>query len=255
MKLGLLAMAGAVFIAGMPLAGYQAKQPKVKSKKEQEALMQVQTAAQSGNPAAELTAINNVLENFADTEFKPQLLTMAMGAAQQSGDEAQVTTWAERIIANDPNDIVARVTVAETTAAHIRENDLDKADNVKKVNELAHKSLDLIQAGGSAPPGIPDDKWPDFKKELTARAWASMAQAASIDKKSADAVADYKHALDAFPSSVVTARLAKAYVENKQYDDAIASADKAMAMADATAPVKTFAQAQKDAATKLKGAK
>jgi tetratricopeptide (TPR) repeat protein len=252
MKLGLLGMA--VLVAAMPLAAYD-KQPKAKSKKEQEALMQVQTAAQSGNAAAELSAINNVLENFADTEFKGQLLTMAMGAAQQTGDDAQVATWAERVMAFDPNDIVARVTVAETTAAHMRENDLDKADNTKKVTELAQKALDLMQAGGSAPAGIPDDKWPDFKKELGARAWSAIAQTASVNKKPADAVTDFKKALDLFPSSVTTARLAKAYVDNKQYDDAIATADKAMGMPDAIPQVKSFAQSQKDVAIKLKGTK
>jgi hypothetical protein len=48
--------------------------------------------------------------------------------------------------------------------------------------------------------------------------------------------------------------LAKAYVGNKQYDEAIATADKVAAMNDAPAVVKQFAQQQKDAATKLKGA-
>jgi tetratricopeptide (TPR) repeat protein len=252
MKLRLLGMA--VLFAVMPLAAYQ-KQPKVKSKKEQEALMQVQTAAQGGNAAAELTAINNVLENFADTEFKAQLLNMAMDAAQRTGDDAQVATWAERVITSDPNDIVARVTVAETTASHIRENDLDKADSIKKVNELAHKALDLIQSGGTPPAGIPDDKLADYKKELAGRAWASIAVAATVDKKYPDAITDYKNALQVFPNSIVTARLAKVYVDAKQYDDAIATADKALAMPDASPQVKTYAQAQKDLATKLKGAK
>ncbi len=254
MRLGLLGMA--VLYAALPLAAYQAKQPKVKSKKEQEALMQVQTAAQSNNPTAELAAINNVLENFADTEFKPQLLTMAMGAAQQTNDPAQVATWAERIMDNDPNDVVARVTLAETTSSQMRENDLDKAQNVKKVNDLAHKALDLMKSNtGSVPAGIPPDKWPDFQKELAARAWSAIAQADSVNKQYADEVASYKSALEIMPSSIITARLAKAYVNNKQYDDAIAAADKAMAMADASPQVKTFAQVQKDNAIKLKGAK
>jgi tetratricopeptide (TPR) repeat protein len=253
MKLRLLGMA--ILAAVLPLAAYQAKQPKVKSKKELEAIQQVQTAAQAGNPAAEITAVNNVLENFADTEFKPQLLNMALGAAEQTGDSAQVMTWAERVIANDPNDIAARVTVAETTAAHMRENDLDKADNIKKVNELAHKALDLIQSGGSVPAGIPDDKWPNYKKELAGRAWAAIAAAATIDKKYGDAISAYKSALEFFPSPVVTVRLSKAYLDNKQYDDAISAADKTIAMPDASQKVKDFAQQQKDAATKLKGAK
>jgi tetratricopeptide (TPR) repeat protein len=251
MKLGLLGML--VLFAVMPLEAYQAKQPKVKSKKEQEALMAVQAAAQKNDAVAELAAINNVLENFADTEFKAQLLTMAMGAAQQTGDDAQVATWAERVMASDPNDIAARVTVAETTAQHMRENDLDKSANVKKVTELGHRALDLIQSGGSVPAGIPDDKWPDYKKELGERAWAAIAQADSMDKRYPESIAAYKSALEFVPSAIVTARLAKTYLESKQYDDAIATADKAMTMPDATPQVKTYAQAQKDAATKMKG--
>jgi tetratricopeptide (TPR) repeat protein len=103
--------------------------------------------------------------------------------------------------------------------------------------------------------GIAEDKWPDFKKELAVRAWAAIAMADAVNKQYGDEVAAYKNAIDVEPSSIVMARLSKAYVNNKQYDDAIAAADKAMAMPDATAQVKNFAQAQKDNATKLKGAK
>jgi hypothetical protein len=51
---------------------------------------------------------------------------------------------------------------------------------------------------------------------------------------------------------VATARLAKAYVDNKQYDDAITTADKVLAMNEAPPVVKQYAQQQKDAAAKLK---
>jgi tetratricopeptide (TPR) repeat protein len=213
----------------------------------------VQTAQQAGNAAGMLTAINNVLENFADTEFKPMLFAMALGAAQQLGDDAQVVTWAERITGIDPNDIESRVTVAETTAQHMRENDLDKSDNIKKVNELAHKALDLIQSGGTMPSGIPEEKAAEYKKQTAGRAWAAMGLAQTVDKKYPDAITDYKKALEAYPNSIITARLAKAYLDSKQYDDAIATADKALAMPDASPQVKNFAQAQKDAATKMKG--
>jgi tetratricopeptide (TPR) repeat protein len=254
MRLRLLGTAALCAAAALPVAANQSKQPRV-SAKENEALMQVQSAAQAGNFAGELTAITNVLENFADTKFKPQLLDMAMDAAQRTNDPVQVATWYERAIANDPNDIPARVIYAEVTAGHIRENDLDKATSVKKVNDLAHKALDLIQSGGTAPVAVQADQAEGYKKELSGRAWTAIAMADSVDKRPADAVADYKKGFDLFPNSIVAARLAKAYVDNKQYDDAIAMADKSMGMADASPQVKAFAQQQKDIATKLKGAK
>jgi len=49
-------------------------------------------------------------------------------------------------------------------------------------------------------------------------------------------------------------RLAKAYNENKQYDDAIATADKVLAIADAQPVIKQVAQQEKDKATQAKGA-
>lgn len=238
----------------IPMAAQQG--PKPKSQKEVEALQKVQAAQQAGNWDEEIQAINYVLENFADTEFKNQLLTMAVDAAQRKGDYAETVAFGEQAIQADPNNIDARVTLAAVIAQHTRENDLDKAQSIKKIEDYANKALDLLKAANTAPPGIDPTKWADVKKQLSSEAYDALGQAESLDKKYPDAIQDYKSALDAQPSnSVATARLAKAYVDAKQYDDAIATADKVLAMSDAPAAVKQFAQQQKDAATKLKSAK
>jgi tetratricopeptide (TPR) repeat protein len=253
MRLGLLGMA-ALCAAAWPLAAHQGKPARV-GPKEQEALQKVQTAAQAGNYAAELAAITDVLENFADTKFKATLLDYAMDAAERLNDPVQVATWYDRTIASDPNDIPARVIFAEVTAQQIRENDLDKATNVKKVNELAHKALDLIQSGGTTPAAVAADQAESYKKELAGRCldcdWhdgcggqAARGRGGGL-QKGFGRVSE----LDCGGPAI------KAYVDNKQYDDAIAMADKAMAMPDAERAGKIYAQQQKDLATKLKGAK
>jgi len=145
--------------------------------------------------------------------------------------------------------------MAEVTAQRTRENDLDKAQSIQKINDYAHKALDLLKTATAPPPGLPDAQWPEYKKELTSQAHDALGQADALDKKYEDAITEYKTALDANPSALTTARLAKVYVDNKQYDDAIGAADKVLAMNDAPPSVKSFAQAQKDAATKLKSAK
>ncbi len=229
--------------------------PKPKSQKEVAALQQVQAAAQSGNYDAEIQAINNVLENFADTEYKNMLLNMAVDAAQAKGDYAQTVSFGEQAIAADPNNILARATLAETIAQHTRDNDLDKAQSIKKVQDYANKTLDLLKTADTPPPGIQPDKWPAVKKQLTGQAYDALGLAADLDKKYPDAVNDLKEAVAADPSSVAQAHLAKAYVDNKQYDDAISTADKVIAMNDAPPVVKQYAQQQKAAATRLKGTK
>jgi hypothetical protein len=118
MRFRLGAYAAISLLATLPLFAQQAAAPPAnqgphpKSQKELEALQKVQAAAQAKNPDGELAAITEVLENFADTDFKPQLLNMAMGAAEQKGDDALVITWGERVIQSDPNDVAARVSMA-----------------------------------------------------------------------------------------------------------------------------------------------
>jgi len=237
------------------LAAQQPQGPKPKSQKEVDALQKVQAAVQAGNYDAELQAINYVLENFADTEYKNMLLNMAVDAAQAKGDYAQTVTFGEQAIQADPSNILARTTVAQSIAGHARENDLDKDQSIKKVREYANKALELLKSADAPPPGIPPDRWPALKKQLTGQAYDALGLAADLEHKFPEAVDDFKNAVNDDPAPVAQAHLAKAYVDNKQYDDAIATADKVLAISDAPAVVKQYAQQQKAAATKLKGAK
>jgi hypothetical protein len=258
MKFSIAAGVAAVLFAALPVMAYQAapKQPHPKNKEELAALQKVQAAAQSGDPDQQLAAINNVLENFVDTDYKPMLISMGLQAAERKNDMALIQTWVDRAEQADPNSIEARVVLAEATARHTRENDLDKADSLKKINTNANQALDLLKAADKPPLGVADAQWPDLKKQLTAQAYGALGLGASLDKKPADSVTDYKAGLAADPTNpVLKAYLAKAYVENKQYDEAISLADQILADGSAPASVKQFAQQQKDNATKLKGAK
>ncbi len=271
----MLALAGAVLIAGTVYAAPQAQQqppqqqpsqqqgPKPKSKGEQDALMKVQQAAQSNDPKAVLAAISNVLENFTDTEYKPMLLNLAVQAAQQEGDYGETVVWGERALQALPNDIPARVMLAETIAGNTHSTDLDKDKSVEKVRTYANQALDLLKNANTPTQGIPADRWPIMKAHFTAEAHDALGQANAIDKKYDDAVKEYQAALEADPNDpLVLARLTKTYNDTKKYDDAIATADKALAMKDCPAAdnspcldsrVKAYITAQKNFATKLKG--
>jgi tetratricopeptide (TPR) repeat protein len=252
MRLRTLAMTAIVLCVALPLAAQNA--PKPKSQKESDALQKVLQAQQAQNWDSEIQAINYVLENFADTDYKSLLLSMAVDAAQSKGDFAQTVAFGEQAIQTDPNNITARVTLAETIAQHTRENDLDKEQSLKKVDDYANKALELLKNASTPPPGMNPASWPETQKMLTSQSYDALGQAAGLRKNYPNELTEMKAATDADPTnSVAFARLAKAYVDNKQYDDAIATADKVLAMANAPPAVKTFAQQQKDLATKLKG--
>lgn len=258
MRFSIGTAAATLLLAALPLMAQQPAAPAgphPKTQKELEALQKVQAAAQTGDPDQELAAVNNVLENFTDTEFKPMLISMAMQAAQQKNDMPLITTWVQRAEQEDPNNIEAHVILAEAIARHTRENDLDKADSIAKIQTNANKALDLLKTADKAPPGIQDAQWPDVRKELTGQSYDALGMAASLEKKYPEAITEYKSGVAADPSAtVLKARLAKAYVDNKEYDAAITTADQVIADNTAQPVVKQFAQAQKDAATKMKAA-
>jgi tetratricopeptide (TPR) repeat protein len=253
MRYSIAAFVASMLITAMPGVADQ-KNPKVKNKEELAALQKVQAAT---DPTSQLAAIQYALENFSDTDYKPMLESMAMRASLQKGDMALVTTWTQRTLQDDPNNIEAHVILAEGTARHIRENDLDKAQTIATVQTNANQALALLKAANSPPVGVPEAQWPGLKQQLTGEAYEALGIVAEVDKKYPDAVADFKAGAAADPAgaSIFKTRLAKAYVDNKQYDEAIATANEVLADAQAQPVVKQMAQQQKDAAMKMKGAK
>jgi tetratricopeptide (TPR) repeat protein len=255
MRLHFPAYAAVLALAAISLAGQQQQAgPHPKSQKEVDALKKVQADQQAQNWDAEITDINYVLENFADTEYKGMLLDMAIQAAQNKGDYAQTVAFAEQAIQADPNNVEAYVKVAETIAAHVRDNDLDKDQELKKVDTNAHKALDVLKTSTTPPAGIPTDQWPAYKQQLQGQAHDALGMADDAAKKFPESIDEYKAALAAYNNPIILTHMAKAYLDAKQYDDAIAADDKVLAMSDAPANVKQFAQEQKDTATKMKGA-
>lgn len=277
MKKRILALAGAFTMTGVLLAqsaqapakaaaqgGAQQQQqgPKPKSKGEQEALMKVQNAAQANDPAQVLAAISNVLENYTDTEYKPMLLDMAVQAAQNKGDYAETLVWGERALQADPKDIQARVVMAETIAGNTHSTDLDKAQSIAKIRKNASEALDLLKDANTPPVGVSPERWPSEKSHFALQAHDALGQADALEKKNDEAVKEFQLALQSDPTDpLVLARLTKAYNDEKKYDDAIATADKALALKDCPAPegtscldprVKAYVTAQKNLATRLK---
>ncbi len=255
MRLRIAAFSAALVLAAIPVLAQQAGQPKPKSQKEVDALKKVQADAQTNNYDQEIQDINYTLENFADTEFKNMLLNMAMEAAEKKGDYANTITYGEKVIQSDPNDITARVTLAQTISSHTHDTDFDKDKSIKSIEDYANKALELMKTNPGPPQGVNADQWPAFQKQLEGEAHDSLGTAALLQKNYPKAIEEYKAAAAAFPNPIILTHLGKAYLGAKQWDDAVANADKVIADPNATAPVKQIAQQQKDAATKMKGSK
>src|ERR1700676_4344519 len=124
--------------AAVPALLAQQKPPQPKSQKEIQALQALQAAK---TPDEQLKAIDNVLENFADTEYKRMRLQMGMQIADSKGDYPLTSPHAERTGQVDPKHSCALSTLAFQTVAHTREFDLDKDEKLAKAEKYANASI------------------------------------------------------------------------------------------------------------------
>lgn len=226
---------------------------KPKSPKETQAILAVQVAK---TPDERITAIENVLTNFADTEFKVALLQMAVQSEQEKNDYAQTVFYAERLLKADPKNAFALVTLASETARHTRENDLDKDEQLAKVDKWAKEAVESAKVMPKLRAEIPDADWESFKKDMEAQAYEALGMADLVRKNYASAVNNYKLSLTtaATPNPATMVRLAQVYMGTGKLDDALFTLDKAINSPNVPAQVKTVAENMKNDIAKRRAA-
>jgi tetratricopeptide (TPR) repeat protein len=240
MLVGLLAIAG--------LASAQ----KVKSQKEAEA---VQAVISAQTPDAKIAAVENLIAKFKDTEFKAPMLEIAANAAQQKNDAAATIIYGNRALEANPKSMQALLIVSGTLAQGTKEFDLDKDEKIKKATKMATDAITIITAAEKPNPQLPDDQWVAIKKDMISRGHETLGMLAALDKKYDVAINEFKAAIDgaATPEPSVMVRLTLAYTNTKRFDEAAATADRVLAMANVPEGIKKIAQEEKVRIAKLKG--
>jgi tetratricopeptide (TPR) repeat protein len=246
-----LPLCGVLIALGSAL--WAQKGPAPKTQKELEALQAWQAAS---DPDTRIKAIENVLTNFVDTEFKIVLLEDAMQLEQRKRDFAQVVFYGERLLEADPKNAFALVTLAGETARHVREFDLDKEEKLAKADKYATAALDAAKTMPKPRPDIPDQQWEGARKDMQAQAYEALGQTALMRKKFDESIADYKKALEvqATPDPATWVRLGQAYEDSGKLDEATEAFDKAINTPDVNPQVKSVAEAKKAETAKRKAA-
>jgi tetratricopeptide (TPR) repeat protein len=226
---------------------------KPKSQKEQQAILAVQLAK---TPDERVAAIEKVLTDFADTEFKVALLTMAVQSEEQKDDYTQTVFYADRLLKADPNNAFALVTLAAETARHTRENDLDKDEQLVKVDKWAKTGIESAKVMPKVRPDVPDADWDNVKKDLEAQAWVALGMADAVRKNYDGAAENYRKSLEIgpMPNPATYVRLAQAYVNSGKLDNASFTLDKAINTPDVPAQIKSIAESMKNDIAKRKAA-
>ncbi|HYL35259.1 MAG TPA: tetratricopeptide repeat protein [Bryobacteraceae bacterium] len=224
---------------------------KAKSNKEIAALNAINGAQ---TPDDRIKAIENVLTNFKDTEFKPMLLLMAMQLETQKGDYAQVMFYGERVLETDPKNAFAMVTMASETARKTREFDLDKEEKLAKVDKWAKDGIEAAKTAPKPQQQITDEQWEGQRKDFQSQGYEALGMAAALRKKYEESIADYKQsiAVAANPDPATWLRLGQTYIDAGKLDEATDAFDKGLNAPNASPQVKSIAQGKKAEIAKVK---
>jgi len=236
----------AIFLAAAALAVAQ----KPKSKGEIEALQAIQAEQ---DPTAKMAKVDAFIQKYADTEFKEWALTRAAEAAEAKNDSAKLIIYSELAIDANPKAYSPMLMEAAELARTTRENDLDKEEKLTKAEKLAHQAMDIIPTAPKPNPQVPDAQWEEIKKDYLGDAHRDLGMVASVRKKYDAAIAEFKQALEiaAHPDPAIYIRLAAAYSDNKQPDEALA----VLAKIPANPALKPFVDKETKRAQDLKAAK
>ncbi len=229
---------------GLTVAASAQNPPKPKSQAEVTALQAMFGAT---DPDAQIAAANNVLDKFADTEFKSIALFMIASNYQRKGDFPKAVTYGERALEADPKNYQAMLVVSSEYAQNTHDTDFDKEDKLKKADKYASDAIATLKTAPKPNPNMADAQWEAAKKDMIASADEILGQSAMVRKKPDAAATYFQSAIDVAVTKSPTTYVRLAQADNAlgKYDDAIAAAEKGMNAPDAPASVKQFAQAER----------
>src|SRR6266480_4611663 len=104
----------------VPVAPAAPKGPAPKSQAEVTAIQAMIQANQQNNPDGVIKAADELLTKFADTEYKELALNMEAEAYTQKGDNTKAQVYSEQVLALNPKNYQAALTVAELLGKQTR---------------------------------------------------------------------------------------------------------------------------------------
>jgi tetratricopeptide (TPR) repeat protein len=231
-----------------------AKQPTIKSKEEQDAVMAMFQAIQGPDVDARIKACDAFQQKFANSEFRSIALFFMTVAYQDKGDYDKTLLYGEETLKLDPANFQAMLLLSQLIANRTRENDLDKEEKLKKAENYANQALEALKTAPRPNPAVTDEQWALAKRDLNAQAYAAFAMVALARKNYDSAIEQFQKSLAASPSPdpSTMVRLGDAQTKAGKYDDAIATFDKVAGMADVPPVVKQIAAKAKEGAVQAK---
>ena len=248
-----ITLTGILLMTTAGLSGLFAQAPptaKPKSNGERKAIVAIQTAASSQDADAIIKAAENLLNNYADSDYKEYALTMEAQAYQLKKDDDNAQVFADRVLQINPKSFSMELLIADAMTPNIKEHDLNKDEELAKVTKLYNDAIENVKTAVKPNPQISDADWDNNRKFTIARAYNGLGMVASFEKKNDEAIKDFQLALDNDPEQDAYAtRLANAYLTAGKKTEAIAICDKLLAKPNLHPTIKQVVTSIKNAAS------
>jgi tetratricopeptide (TPR) repeat protein len=222
--------------------------------KTQEEFAAYNAAVALTDPAAEEKAANDFATKFPDSELRQLLYTQVMHRYQQANNADKMMEMAQKILALDADDPEALLSVSQVIVERTRDTDLDKDQRLAEARKDAQRALVTVDT--DVPSAYPPEQLEAFKGYVRSEAYAILGTLDFNAKAWADAEANLKKSIDAFPQEpdpIAVFRLSVALDMQSKYPEAMKYANQAVSMTKEGTPAGKAARDEKDRLTQLTG--
>lgn len=216
-----------------------------------------QAVAANTDPVAAEKAADEFAVKYPASDLRGLLYSNLMRKYQQANDSDKTLEMARKVLTYEPNDPVALVMAATVLAERTRDSDLDRDERYDEAVKDAQKALETVNTDLMAPNNITAEQLDGAKKMLMSMAHSATGMVDLDRKDDAGAEQEFQQSIAlSAPGQVeplTYLRLSLAQDHLKQYPDALASANKAVASSPQNSPVAMLAKQEVDRLGKLTG--
>jgi tetratricopeptide (TPR) repeat protein len=196
--------------------------------------------------------VNAFVAKYPTSSLRGYALTMAGEAAQGKQDSAKARFYYEQAIAADPKSDYAMIMLGADIAQNVKENALDKPQQLAKALKLTNDALALIETREKHPQET-DAQFAEAKKSDTSRAHMTLGLIAAADSKFEEAGNEFLLAAEVDAMNLLRAGMA--FNNGRKIDEANAALNKFLAVPRLPDQYKKIAEDEKKRGQTIKNGK
>lgn len=212
---------------GAPAAPQGKRPPKVNSQEEYAAY---QAAVKTTDVAAEEKAADDFATKYPASELRPLVFKAVMQRYQQANNGDKMVEMAKKVLALDPDDPEALVSVAQVEAEQTKDDSLDKDQRLAEAKKDAERALITVDTDVPTS-GYPEEQLKNYKSFIRSQAYFVIGTAAFKASKWPEAETNLKKSIDELPQQpdvIAVYRLALSLDFQNKIPEALKAAQQAV---------------------------